>query len=692
MSTSYQGRLGSAPEESVKAPCVAATSTNITLSGEQTLTTVGGNVTVTTGQRVLVTSQTDSTQNGIYIVNNAAWTRATDWNDGEDVISGQLILAPDFIYQSNFSGSYTPDTTPVTFNIVISLYANTRILDTTGDHYYQIVPGELTANRNVTLPVLAANDEFVFSTHSQSLTNKAIDASVIGGVTPAEANFTTVTIGSGSGATPSGSADELIVDGATDSGLTIASGAVNSGYIFFADSGSASAGYVRYNHSINSMYFGTFGAEQVVIDSSGNMTVNSGYILASSNSTNVVGDFRNTNSSGYGVLIGGGSSVNYALQVRDYANVNLFSVYGDRVDIDGIALIVGTPSGEHFTVTSDGGGMYFGGTNIGDVRIIANNTTHITLDGSNNTSFAGNVTIDGNRLAFNNGGTGVAGSFYASGSVLSAWAGANGFTIWDDGGATKHFDIDDEGIVSLNNTMNISKAGDSSTAHFVHVIDSNFGNIVYRARATRAANSNYDFFYAESSNGSDVEFRLNGAGNGQCDGSWTGGGADYAEYFEWQPDHVPTRERHGVSVVLESGGLRPANDDEIPFAVISANPSVIGDNDMQWRGKYIRTVYGNYALDSNGNRVLNPAFDPSREHESRGDRMEWATTGLLGKLRINKTSPIAPNWIKMRDIDADVAEYFIFPVDENLYGEMEALKARCDMLESLIEELQLKVA
>ena len=37
MATSFENRLGTAPEEAVKAPCVAASTTNITLSGEQTI-------------------------------------------------------------------------------------------------------------------------------------------------------------------------------------------------------------------------------------------------------------------------------------------------------------------------------------------------------------------------------------------------------------------------------------------------------------------------------------------------------------------------------------------------------------------------------------------------------------------------------------------------------------------------------
>lgn len=64
----------------VKASVVVATTANITLSGTQTIDGVG----VVAGDRVLVKSQSTASQNGIYVVASGAWTRATDadiWNE-----------------------------------------------------------------------------------------------------------------------------------------------------------------------------------------------------------------------------------------------------------------------------------------------------------------------------------------------------------------------------------------------------------------------------------------------------------------------------------------------------------------------------------------------------------------------------------------------------------------------------------
>ncbi len=51
-----------------------------------------------------------------------------------------------------------------------------QINDTSDDHQYVFAVSELTADRTVTLPLLTGNDTFVFENHTQTLTNKSIDA------------------------------------------------------------------------------------------------------------------------------------------------------------------------------------------------------------------------------------------------------------------------------------------------------------------------------------------------------------------------------------------------------------------------------------------------------------------------------------------------------------------------------------
>jgi len=190
----------------------------------------------------------------------------------------------------------------------------------------------------------------------------------------------------------------------------------------------------------------------------------------------------------------------------------------------------------------------------------------------------------------------------------------------------------------------------------------------------RAASSSYDFenWYSSYSGSFDLEFRLRGDGNGLCDGAWTGGGADYAEYFEWLDGNNKEEDRRGISVVLDGDKIRETVAGEDPIGVISGNPSVVGDSAWnKWSGKYLRDEFGTYiqedyeVTDEDGNTVtqqrrkLNPAYDPEAEYIPREQRPEWDCVGLMGKLRIRKGQVTGSRWIKMRDISDSVEEWLV---------------------------------
>lgn len=71
----------------IKAPCRAATTANITLSGEQTI----DGIACVTGDRVLVKNQTNGVQNGIYVVDTGTWDRAQDFDGSLDVAQGTQV-------------------------------------------------------------------------------------------------------------------------------------------------------------------------------------------------------------------------------------------------------------------------------------------------------------------------------------------------------------------------------------------------------------------------------------------------------------------------------------------------------------------------------------------------------------------------------------------------------------------------
>jgi len=68
----------------IKDAVVAATTGNITLSGTQTV----DGVALSVGDRVLVKNQSTSAQNGIYIVQSGAWTRAEDADTASELNDG----------------------------------------------------------------------------------------------------------------------------------------------------------------------------------------------------------------------------------------------------------------------------------------------------------------------------------------------------------------------------------------------------------------------------------------------------------------------------------------------------------------------------------------------------------------------------------------------------------------------------
>lgn len=71
-----------------KAAVRAATTANIALTGLQTIDGVSLNA----GDRVLVKNQTNQPDNGIYIVNAAAWTRATDAATGAELVGASVFV------------------------------------------------------------------------------------------------------------------------------------------------------------------------------------------------------------------------------------------------------------------------------------------------------------------------------------------------------------------------------------------------------------------------------------------------------------------------------------------------------------------------------------------------------------------------------------------------------------------------
>ena len=71
----------------VKTDCAVATTTNITLSGEQSIDGV-----TTSTSRILVKDQTDASQNGIYTTASGSWSRVSDFDAAGDQIANAFVF------------------------------------------------------------------------------------------------------------------------------------------------------------------------------------------------------------------------------------------------------------------------------------------------------------------------------------------------------------------------------------------------------------------------------------------------------------------------------------------------------------------------------------------------------------------------------------------------------------------------
>lgn len=104
----------------VKAAVIATTTGNITLSGLATQANGDWPTSLTAGDRVLVKNQTASQNNGIYVADSSAWTRATDADTWNELISAFTFVQTgsteaDTGWVCTIDAGGTLGTTPITW-------------------------------------------------------------------------------------------------------------------------------------------------------------------------------------------------------------------------------------------------------------------------------------------------------------------------------------------------------------------------------------------------------------------------------------------------------------------------------------------------------------------------------------------------------------------------------------------------
>lgn len=147
--------------------------------------------------------------------------------------------------------------------------------------------------------------------------------------------------------------------------------------------------------------------------------------------------------------------------------------------------------------------------------------------------------------------------------------------------------------------------------------------------------------------------------NGQAFGqqAYTTQGCDYAEYYEWLDKNPDAEDRRGFFVTLDCEYIKIASPGDFILGIVSAWPSVIGNGDEEWIGRYTLDEFGSripetfeYEVEENGDSKQqnitkkvkktgtrwrqNPEYNPDAQYIQRSERAEWDAIGMLGVLAV----------------------------------------------------------
>lgn len=271
-------------------------------------------------------------------------------------------------------------------------------------------------------------------------------------------------------------------------------------------------------------------------------------------------------------------------------------------------------------------------------------------------------------------------------------------------------------VLSINYGESAADPDASNRIWLLGMVGRNHSNNVYIYDDTALGffGNNFKINDVHTSNGSTVQWAWQTNGNTKllinattddvyCDGAFVGGGADYAEMFEWSDGNPSNEDRIGKSVCFDgtTGKIRVAIDGDTPFGAISGNATTIGNDPIEWHGKYQHdrfkrrvmetvdvvfwkdkgdaeqgldakdhcydvgsvpdgiTVPENAQISTITRPKLNPLYDPEQEYTHRSQRYEWGTVGLVGRVVVWKDSPKNPAWIKVQDIDDELEEWLL---------------------------------
>jgi hypothetical protein len=147
------------------------------------------------------------------------------------------------------------------------------------------------------------------------------------------------------------SADELVIEGSANAGMTIISGTSGQGLINFADSGDVNVGNITYDHNANFLSFKTNDAERLKIDNSGIVFLGS----SSSTSNTIANNYTSAKMS----LSGGGGGC------------AVIDIYGAFHSTSPKEIRMSTNSVERFKMNSSGHSQFRAASYVVEARSIA---------------------------------------------------------------------------------------------------------------------------------------------------------------------------------------------------------------------------------------------------------------------------------------------------------------------------------
>lgn len=149
--------------------------------------------------------------------------------------------------------------------------------------------------------------------------------------------------------------------------------------------------------------------------------------------------------------------------------------------------------------------------------------------------------------------------------------------------------------------------------------------------------------------------------------------ADYAEYFETDPLYQAEKLQVGTPVILTGvkRQIRPAQNGEIPFGVVSDTAGIVGNAaGEEWIGKWKKVIIKKNIKESvytdvkrrDGTigkiqnfitksinvpqNILSEKYDSTKIYVNRASRSEWNVIGMLGVCKVLPNTPLNSKWMK----------------------------------------------